>query len=241
MQHRFKPTFFLSLFCLVLLSTFVSLGVWQVNRVEEKQQMQAEIEYLMAQPARNLNQTSLDTIAQHQKATVTGQFKTEHQFLLDNIIQDGKPGYYVMTPFMIEGTQTSILINRGWVHQGKNRQQLPSINTPSETLTLTGKLANPRSKPVVLGNLDTPKSDQTPLWFYMDLAYFRLSVDYPVLPLVLRLDPTKNSTLIRHWPEFSAKTGMHIGYAIQWFVFALFVLFAFVGTSVKKEEGLLND
>ena len=158
--------------------------------------------------------------------------------MLDNIIQNGKPGFYVFTPFEIEGTSDVILVNRGWVAQQKKRLDLPETAIEPGHQTLHGTLAKPRSKPVILGNIDSPISDTPLLWYYMDTEHFEKTVGYSVLPLILRLAPTSNTTpdspLIRQWPKFEAKTGMHIGYAIQWFVFTLFVLIAFLGTSFKK-------
>ena len=240
MPYTFKPTFFLSVFCLILFGVFLSLGIWQVNRVGEKQLQQQVIDKRIKQPATLLNQTPTPTIQPYTKATVSGKYRATEQFLLDNIIQAGKPGFYVITPFEIAGTEDTILVNRGWIAQKRTRLDLPVITTELGNQILQGTLSTPRSKPVVLGNIDTPISDTPPLWYYMDTEHFEKTVGYSILPLVLRLAPTPKATpgssLIRQWPKFEAKTGMHIGYAIQWFVFALFVLIAFLGTSFKKNK-----
>jgi len=240
MPYTFKPTFFLSVFCLILFGVFLSLGIWQVNRVGEKELQQQVIDQRTNQPAIRLNQIPTPVIQPYTKATVSGKYRVNDQFLLDNIIQAGKPGFYVMTPFEIAGTKDTILVNRGWIAQKRPRLDLPVVTTELGDQTLEGTLSTPRSKPVVLGNIDNPVSDTPPLWYYMDTEHFEKTVGYNVLPLVLRLSPTskpaQNPSLIKQWPKFEAKTGMHIGYAIQWFVFALFVLIAFLGTSFKKNK-----
>ncbi|MBV1919941.1 MAG: SURF1 family protein [Pseudomonadales bacterium] len=220
----------------------MSLGIWQVNRAEKKEQQQHEIKKRTEQPPVSLNQTPSPDALPYTKATVTGKYRESEQFLLDNIIQSGKPGFYVITPFEIAGTGDIVLVNRGWIAQKRTRLDLPETTINLSNQTLHGTLAKPRSKPVILGNIDSPISDTPPLWYYMDTEHFEKTVGYNVLPLVLRLASSSNtnantlpdSSLIRQWPQFEAKTGMHIGYAIQWFVFALFVLIAFFGTSVKK-------
>ena len=240
MPYTFKPTFFLSAFCLILFGVFLSLGIWQVNRVAEKELQQQVIDQRTNRPAITLNQTPTPDIQPYTKATVSGKYRAAEQFLLDNIIQAGKPGFYVITPFDIAGTKDTILVNRGWVAQKRTRLDLPEITTNLSNQTLQGSLSTPRSKPVILGNIDNPISDTPPLWYYMDSEHFEKTVGYTVLPLILRLSPLPNTSsdtpLLRQWPKFEAKTGMHIGYAIQWFVFALFVLIAFFGTSVKKNK-----
>ncbi|OUS01817.1 hypothetical protein A9Q81_09620 [Gammaproteobacteria bacterium 42_54_T18] len=240
MPYTFKPTFSLSVFCLILFGVFLSLGIWQVNRVEEKELQQHVIDQRTEQHPLSLNQSPTPDILPYTKATATGKYRESEQFLLDNIIQNGKPGFYVITPFEIEDTDDVILVNRGWVAQQKVRLDLPKVTINSSNQTLHGTLAKPRSKPVILGNIDSPISDTPPLWYYMDAEHFEKTVGYSILPLILRLASTStanpDSPLIRQWPKFEAKTGMHIGYAIQWFVFALFVLIAFFGTSFKKKN-----
>ncbi len=210
------------------------------NRVEEKELQQQVIDQRVKQPATVLNQTPTPDIQPHTKATVSGKYRVAEQFLLDNIIQAGKPGFYVITPFEIAETDDVILVNRGWIAQKRTRLDLPKITTILSNQTLQGTLSTPRSKPVILGSIDNPVSDTPPLWYYMDSEHFEKTVGYTVLPLILKLSPATNTTLdsqlIRQWPKFEAKTGMHIGYAIQWFVFALFVLMAFFGTSFKKNS-----
>jgi surfeit locus 1 family protein len=242
MPYTFKPTFFLTVFCLILFGAFLSLGIWQVNRAEEKDLQQHVIEKRSEQPSISLNQLATRNLTPYTKATATGKYRESEQFLLDNIIHNGKPGFYVITPFEIEGTDDIILVNRGWVAQQRKRLNLPRTTIKPDQQTLHGTLAKPRSKPVILGNIDSPISDTPPLWYYMDAEHFEKTVGYSVLPLILRLDATSDATsnttlgsqLIRQWPKFEAKTGMHIGYAIQWFVFALFVLIALLGTSFQK-------
>ena len=240
MPYTFKPIFSLTVFCLILFGVFLSLGIWQVNRIEEKGLQQHVIDKRTEQRPLSLNQSPTPDILPYLKATATGKYRESEQFLLDNIIQNGKPGFYVITPFEIDGTDDVVLVNRGWIAQQKIRLDLPEITIKSGNQTLHGTLAKPRSKPVILGNIDSPISDTPPLWYYMDAEHFEKTVGYHVLPLILRLAPASSanpdSSLIRQWPKFEAKTGMHIGYAIQWFVFALFVLIAFFGTSFKKNN-----
>ena len=244
MQYSFKPTFFLTLFCLVLFSIMFSLGIWQLNRVNEKELLQQTVNERTQRETSSLNIKPFHAqpLNPYDQTQVMGHYLPEDQFLLDNIIHKGKAGYYVLTPFEIDQTHEVILVNRGWVSQGKNRQDLPNITIDSKKRTLTGTLAAHRSKPVILGNIDQPISEDSRLWYYMDVKYFEKNAGYRVLPLALQLESEQNlenaipsaANLIREWPKFDAKTGMHIGYSIQWFVFALFILLAFIGLSFKK-------
>lgn len=203
-----------------------------MQRADEKQQILTSQKALDALPTQSLNTHSKDLQAGY-KVLVKGNYLTNDQFFLDNIVHQGKPGYYLLTPLRLENSEDVILVNRGWLP--KTREGLPKPKTSVHTLELSGVLAPPRSKPVILGSIDQPISETPPLWYYMDIDYFQKVRGYSVLPFILQLAPSADSGFVRSWPKFEAKSGMHIGYAIQWFVFAFFALIGLVGINVKKQ------
>lgn len=248
MSYQFKPSFLVSSFFFILIVGLVILGTWQLNRASEKQSLQDMIDRRSAIEPLSLNMP-FEEFAPYQLVQATGQYRAKDSILLDNIIYKGKPGYYLITPFEVLASRSVIMVNRGWLPQGKTRQELPTFKTPKGVITIEGHLNHPRSKPVLMGNISTPLSATPPLWHYMDQDFFSQLNGYPLLPLVLHLKQggqtsTFRSTpipkeqtelmLIQDWPSYDAKSGMHIGYAIQWFVFALFGLVAYLGLSFKK-------
>lgn len=232
MSYSFQPKLLLSVFCLILIIVFSSLGIWQLQRANEKKLALAELEDIQKAAPITLNNSS-PNLQVSSKAIATGRYLPNDQILLDNIVYKGKPGYYLLTPFKLTNTNETLLVNRGWL--AKQTTALPSPETSIKLTTLNGVLAHPRSKPVILGGIDSPISDTPPLWYYMDKGIFEQERGYKVLPVVLRLDPEPESRFVRDWPKYEAKSGMHIGYAIQWFVFAFFVLIALVGLNFKKK------
>ena len=48
-----------------------------------------------------------------------GTYQPQYQLLIDNRVQDGRVGYYVITPLRIGGSNTLVLVNRGWVPMGE--------------------------------------------------------------------------------------------------------------------------
>jgi surfeit locus 1 family protein len=48
------------------------------------------------------------------------------------------------------------------------------------------------------------------------------------------LSPGSPSGYDSQWPEVADKSGMHIGYAIQWAAFALIALGTFIGLNLKR-------
>tara|TARA_R110002072_G_scaffold83910_3_gene190183 strand:- start:11999 stop:12757 length:759 start_codon:yes stop_codon:yes gene_type:complete len=248
MSYQFKPSLLVSSFFLILIIGLIGLGAWQLNRADEKQSLQTLIDQRSSLEPLSLNMP-FEEFAPYQIVRATGQYKSKDSILLDNIVYQGKAGYYLITPFEILASRAVILVNRGWLPQGKTREDLPEFKTPKDVITIEGHLNHPRSKPVLLGNISNPISATPPLWYYMDQNFFSQINGYPILPLVLKLNAKGQTStytsspipsdetepaLIQDWPSYDSKSGMHIGYAIQWFVFALFGLVAYAGLSVKK-------
>ncbi len=248
MSYQFKPSWLISSFFFILILGLVCLGIWQLNRANEKHTLQNLINQRSSLEPLSLNMP-FEEFAPYQIVQATGKYLVKDSFLLDNIVYEGNPGYYLITPFEIMASRSVILVNRGWLPLGKTREHLPKFKTPDGVITLEGHLSHPRSKPVLLGNINSPLSATPPLWYYMDIDFFSQINGYSVLPLVLNLKsggqtstfsstriPTEDTetALIQDWPSYDAKSGMHIGYSIQWFVFAIFALVAYIGISFKK-------
>ena len=70
-----------------------------------------------------------------------------------------------------------------------------------------------------------------------DMARYAKSVPFAVQPFVVRLDANSNAGgFVRNWPPPGERVSMHLGYAYQWFGFALTLLVIFIVLNVKKVE-----
>ena len=107
----------------------ISLGFWQMGRADEKRiflQKQAQSAEQDIVKLELLIELDLEKI-RYRKVNVTGHFDQDHQFLIDNQIVNGRAGYFVMTPFKIDNSNTAVLVNRGWVELNKDRRILPDL------------------------------------------------------------------------------------------------------------------
>ena len=76
-----------------------------------------------------------------QRVMLRGYYDSEHQFLLDNISHEGKPGYQVLTVLRL-ADGSGLLVNRGWLPFAGYRDRLPDIAFAApESLRLTGRLS----------------------------------------------------------------------------------------------------
>jgi surfeit locus 1 family protein len=159
-------------------------------------------------------------------AQVRGHFETEGQFFLDNQQHLGAPGVHVLTPFVIEGSQVRLWVNRGWVGWSRGRDALPQVLPPDGAVQLTGRLVLPNDKPLAFV---TPAPDDGALRVQIHLHELRKQSLHPVQPLVMQLLTSEPAdTLVRDWPVPENKVPMHKGYAIQWALMAAVTLVFFI-------------
>jgi len=223
----------------VFFALFSSLGVWQLQRANEKRGIETRINARSTAPAMILEPPLnwMPDEVEYQNIKVTGEFLPLGQLLIDNIIRNSKPGYDVMSALKISGTEQILLVNRGWVAQGRSRNDLPEVELPEGLQTLEGIVRTPSALPFVDASM-TPLSMQAPfsLWLYADLEKYRSESGLQLLPFAMLQKSDNGDGLLRDWPAYRAKVAMHIGYAIQWFAFAIIVSIIFIGLGRKRSR-----
>ena len=84
MSYTFQPRLVISSFCLLLIIVFSALGIWQLQRAEQKQLLLSELDRIANLPASSLNQ-EVSKLVPATKVTAQGHYLAEEQFFLDNI------------------------------------------------------------------------------------------------------------------------------------------------------------
>ncbi len=234
LNYQFRFSVLGSIMALLGVLLFSALGTWQVFRAIEKQQLQENMHQKQQQAAIILNR-NIENIEQYKYLEVEarGHYIKEGEVLVDNIIHHGKAGYHVLTPFKLSGSGDVIMVNRGWVAVGNDRKLLPQLDVPQGSQILHGKLAPHRSLPPIA--LDNPNTEKN-VWLYFDRVRYTKKTGLELLPLVILLNPDEAGGYVREWPEYESRVAMHIGYAVQWYVFALIVVATYLGVNMKKIE-----
>ena len=245
-RKQFRPSFWLTLFLGSVFAMTASFGFWQLDRADQKRTLQAAIDSRSVLPPISLPNTSVDTSnldsVQHYTGSVQGVWLPEQQFLLENVVHEGKNGFYVYTPLLMGDGQV-VVVNRGWVAASPYRDQLPDVPVADANMSNTdgvvrvaGRFAAPRSKPVMVGGLPAANINSQVVWFYLDLELVSKQVAKPVAHFVMLQNSDDESGLVREWPIFDTKVDMHIGYAIQWFAFAFIALVFFLIFSFRRPK-----
>ena len=197
----------------------IALGNWQYAKFERKEAAQAELDRRAADAPITLGGVLVDAEALRARPVVVrGRFEAGRQFLVDNRIHREQAGYHVVTPLQIEGSETRVLVNRGWVPALARHSDVPAVATPGGTVELRGIAVVPGSRFFTLGS--EADSSWQQVWQNLDLARFARLAGYPVQPVVLQLAADAPAGFVRDWPRPDDRKERHLSYALQWYGFA---------------------
>jgi surfeit locus 1 family protein len=226
----------------IMLGICIKLGLWQYNKADTRRNLQTQLTARLSEPAVALPAkiVALETW-RYKRVKFSGQFDTRYQLLLDNQVQNTVAGFHVLTPMKVEGSNTYVLVNRGWVPRtAANVGEMPkppAIETPQGKQQIEGDIGLPASK---FFTMDTPPAADgkwQPVWQNLDMARYAKSVPFAVQPFVVRLDAKNNAGgFVRNWAPPGERVTMHLGYAYQWFGFALTLFVIYIVLNIKKVE-----
>ena len=216
MSARFLIPAFLIIATIAFL---VSLGLWQLERADQKRTIEAAI--------LNANTGPVELIAngrelldkEYYDVRLQGNYLSDKQFIYDNQIVDQVSGYYVLTPFILTDQLGVILVNRGFIPWNGQRERLADIAVDSVSRDIKVQVSSPIKRMELKA---TDVSRQFPVLIQ--------AIDFDVLEEVSKLkfvmvvgllDPSSSDGYVRKWEPYTGSIEKHIGYAIQWFLMAL--------------------
>jgi len=249
-MHRyiFRPTLVGTLITLICIPLFIKLGLWQYHKAEQKQAIhaaydQANVDEALQFPLGIIDIKSVNDDLRYRKVTVRGIYEEKYQILLDNKVEGDRVGYQVITPLKIDKTSEYVLVNRGWILGKDLHTELPAFATPSGMQTIIGQIWVPSNRIFTLES----KGDESAVianaisqhwqvvWQHMDMVKYKHNVPLTVSELAIKLD--KNSLaggFVRNWQIPADRIASNLGYAYQWFGFALAALLIFIYVSTTK-------
>lgn len=230
-SHRWWPATLLVIAATIVL---VRLGIWQLDRLEQRQAFNARVESARSQPVLDLNEEQLKDFAQMEwrAAQFTGEYDFANQVAIRNQYYAGQYGYHLMTPLLANGT--AVLVDRGWIPADGNSasEDWREYDVPGE-VKVAGQIRLGQGKPALGGIEDVLPADGSKLevWNNADIEKIASQLPYPILTVYIqeRHDAADAEPPIPFQPELELTEGPHFGYALQWFTFAsiLFIGYPF--------------
>jgi surfeit locus 1 family protein len=199
---------------------FVRLGFWQLSRLHERRGRNAAAAEARKGSPVDLNTPGVprDSTLADRPVAVRGEYDRSREIVLRNHVYRDTPGIWLVTPLRIAGSDSVVLVNRGFVPAPDAvTADLDSLDEPGEVtvrglavpVPLTSDSGKPNSR---LGRVS---------WERLDLVALRRKLPYPILAVSILQTP--DSALpgrpIRLEP-LPLDDGPHLSYAIQWFSFA---------------------
>lgn len=224
---------------LCLLTLLCTLGIWQLGRSDEKSVFLKQQQQSLASAEIIHLSTSLEDkgdALSYRKVQVAGHYDKAHQFLIDNQISAGKAGYFVLTPFVLQGESKAVLVNRGWIPLNQDRTVLPDIQINNEPSIVTGRINHFPSVGIKLAGAEIPTDSWPSVVQIVDSQVLAKKLAYPLFTFQVELDNDQTDGFKREWQTTTIMLPeQHTAYAIQWFALAFTLTALFFWYSFKKK------
>lgn len=218
------------LLAVVVTAVTARLGWWQLQRAEQKTQWHTHYMTQRALPSVPIAQwpgsaAQAQTLT-HRLTRVSGHWDDRHTVYLENRQMQGKPGFYVVTPLMLDDG-SAVVVQRGWQPRDpsdRTRVQPPPESAPPHVITA-------RIAPSIARLFEFDSSVSGPIRQNLDLQAFSSEIGRPLKPFVLIQESSADQVpdgLARQWPEPSAGVHKHYGYAFQWFALSTLTIVLYV-------------
>lgn len=218
----------LTIATLIGVAILVSLGMWQLKRLEWKEGLIARIEARTERGPVSLDRAielaKMRKNPSYYRVRVAGRFHHKRERYLYAFSLDGEPGWHVITPLeTVDGHM--VLVDRGFVPERLRDPSTRPEGQVQEVVTVTGLLRTPEDPNIFIPDNDPDKNQ----WFYRDLVTMTQSM-FPggtvqVTPFFLEAEA---SEVPGGWPK-GGETRLtlvnnHLQYALTWFSLAICLL-----------------
>jgi len=182
---------------------------------------------------------AFDDLARYQRIRLRGSYDPTRQILLDNMPSvAGQPGYRVLTPFKRADGRGWVMVDRGWVPLGDSRAVLPDVSVAATERDISGTLDRLPEPGLRVGEASPPGAAGWPrVMLFPTAADIESALGDPVESRIVLLDAGAPDGYERKWrPSLGFGPERHLGYAVQWFAFALVAVVTFVALNLRREQ-----
>ena len=219
-MKNFKPKLIPTLITIPAMILLLSLGSWQVVRLQWKNNLIDNIKHQMSLPEIDLSNTEPKDNDSFRKAKADGTFDHSKEIHLYAGAREfkGKDGYRIFTPLKLQNGKF-ILVDRGWVPAGKKLQNTRPETIIQGVVSVSGVIMEGEKK-----KFFTPENDiKNKMWFWIDIKAMKQESGLSYPDFYLMQEESKDKS--RHLPiGRSASPNIynnHLSYAIIWYSCAL--------------------
>lgn len=220
-----------ALIAVTLLTTlFLRAGFWQLDRLRERRSMNAEQLSGLELPEATLSRNATD-LADYRRVLAEGMYDVEHQVIIAGRFVDRAPGVYVVTPLQLDDGLT-LLVMRGWIAApDAEGVDLSPVDEPGR-VTVRGVIVPPEGGPIW-----EPGAGRTLVVRRLAPADFAGRFPRPVFErIVWQLPDPALPDRPRRVALPPRSDGPHLGYAMQWFSFAIITIIGTLAYAVRSRR-----
>jgi surfeit locus 1 family protein len=231
---RFKTIPFVATVLLVALG--IALGNWQERRAAQKIAIAERLRARGAAPPLVLGaaRASAEQL-EFRHVSATGEFVRDWPVFLDNRPYQGRSGFYLVMPFKIAGSDSYVLVARGWLPRDMAmHDKLPAYATPAGTVTIEGVVTRSPGRLMQLGTPAPVKPNA--IVQNLEVRDVAQASGLKLQPFFVEQGgpPQPGDALVRDWPAPSLGIEKHQGYAFQWYALAAMAFLFFLITGFRR-------
>ena len=216
MRVRSALTLAIPLLCAAL---FIRLGVWQLTRLSERKAFNRVLYSRLQTPPRPATALPADTGSGHYlRVTAHGRFLYDREIVWAGRTRRGSPGVYLLTPFAVDGRDSVVIVNRGWVYSPDAARVEHARWHERDTATVAGYVETYSAPPAPV----LPGARAATIRA-LDRQAVERGVGGPVdnyLIVQTSDSAIRADSVPDRLSEPVLDEGPHVFYAIQWFAFA---------------------
>lgn len=211
--------------------TMVNLGLWQLHRLDERQELNAAVTSrvdLAPAPLDDVLASGDPAALEWRPVTASGTYLADEQVTIVNRSQNGVAGDIVVTPLQLADGRI-LLVSRGFVPL-----DAPVAPAPTGEVRITGRLKPSQQRRT--GGLSDPATGDLTTAQRVDIARLAPQLPGEPVPMYVELtgsDPPEATPYPQPLTLPELTDGPHLAYAGQWFVFAAAVVVGWV-LAVRK-------
>lgn len=214
---------------IIAIGVMIRLGIWQLDRLEQRRSFNVRVQAQLDRPRLELAAQALGTdleAMEYREVHVIGEYDHSYEVALRNQVHDSQFGVHLITPLRIAGSDQAVLVDRGWIpYDDYESGKWDRFAEPGQ-VEVHGMLRVSQARPTIGFRSDpTPVPGEGPLktWNMLNVSRIGEQVPYNLLPVYIQQapDPAWDAMPYRSLPEIELTEGSHLGYAVQWFTFAL--------------------
>lgn len=233
-RRRFRPGLVPTLVTLALLPVLIGLGLWQLGRYGYKTELEQAYAATGGEPVAVAAVTG-DERDRFRPVTARGRYDGRRQFLIDNMVNQGRNGFFVVTPFRLNDGGL-LLVNRGWIAQDARRQPVGDIAVGDSERRIEGRVGRLPVAGLDLGDGGARGEEWPSVRQFPDVPELAAALGEPVEHWVLLLAPQAEDGFVREWQPGGLPASRHLGYAVQWFALAAALAIIYVVVNLRRRR-----